>query len=168
MLSIKTFQATAAVLAVVGFGFAAPDAAAGSCSSNQPRYYHGNDAIGPHSRSHVNTRYGNSNFRISFEYGSYGHRQSDCRSHQRRGYGYGYGNKHVDYRHVQAQPRYSQKTVCKTKTVRTSHGHSRGYWSRVYVPPVYETRYTRCGTPYRVCVQDGYYKRVWVSRDHRY
>ncbi|MEO1236116.1 MAG: hypothetical protein AAFX76_04940 [Planctomycetota bacterium] len=43
------------------------------------------------------------------------------------------------------------------------HDRDRGYHQRVWVPPVYETRYRRCGTPYRVCVSRGYYKQVYVS-----
>lgn len=46
----------------------------------------------------------------------------------------------------------------------------RGHWQivheRVWVPPVYEYRYGRCGERIRVCVRRGYWKtierRVWV------
>lgn len=38
-----------------------------------------------------------------------------------------------------------------------------GYYTRVWVPPVYETRRRPCGRTDQVLVEDGYYKRVWVS-----
>ncbi|MFK7960623.1 MAG: hypothetical protein AB8G96_08850 [Phycisphaerales bacterium] len=33
---------------------------------------------------------------------------------------------------------------------------------RVWVDAVYRTRYDACGTPYRVCVREGYWKRVHI------
>ncbi len=53
----------------------------------------------------------------------------------------------VDYRHVVHRP-----------APRPS-----GYYTQVWVPPTYGYRYDHCGRRYRVCLSEGYYKRVWVS-----
>ena len=37
-----------------------------------------------------------------------------------------------------------------------------GYYRRVWVPPVYETRRRGCGTVYRVLVRPGCFRRIWV------
>ncbi len=36
-------------------------------------------------------------------------------------------------------------------------------YERVWIEPVYETRYDECGEPYRVLVCNGYWKKVYVA-----
>jgi hypothetical protein len=78
-------------------------------------------------------------------------------------------DRHADYgrHHRSRHVTYRSNTRCETTTVRyVEHRQPSGYWTSVYRPPVYETRYDRCGNPYRVCVREGYYERVWVSTGH--
>ena len=161
MLSSKCFQVALLAIAVIGLGFApAGDAMAGSCKND--RSYNGdrwnNRSYGgsthyqnnsyrdyshrDSSRSRVSATYRNDNVRLSVSFGS------------QRSYGH-------------HQPSYRNDTSCSNTVVYHAPQPS-GYWSRVYRSPVYETRYDSCGRPYRVCVQAGYYERVWVSNGHRY
>lgn len=38
-----------------------------------------------------------------------------------------------------------------------------GYHDRVWIDPVYEWRYRRCGTRYRHCVRQGCWDRRWIA-----
>lgn len=46
------------------------------------------------------------------------------------------------------------------------HG-SHGYYKSVWRSPVYRTVYDHCGRARRVCVQRGYFEKVWVSTPRR-
>ena len=156
MLSMKCFQAAAVALAAVGFGFAPAEASAGSCgkSRSYDRGYHG------HTSSHVSAHYRGDGYRVSVSYGS---------GHYDRGH---YNRRSCDRRTVtyhrshHVERSYHAPTRCETRTVRYVEHRPSGYWTRVYRPPVYETRYYACGTPYRVCVRAGYYEKVWVDTGH--
>jgi hypothetical protein len=37
-----------------------------------------------------------------------------------------------------------------------------GFYDRVWVEPIYEWRFRRCGTRFRHCVRQGFYDRRWV------
>lgn len=166
MLKTKCFRVALLAIAVIGLGFApAGDALAGDCKSSRSydrgyshghysghdRGYHRSSGVSYHyrssshrnySHSRVNASYRNDNVRFSVSVGSGGH-----------------------YSHH--QPRYRSSSSC-SKTVVYHSPQPSGYWKRVYHPPVYETRYHPCGTPYRVCVRAGYYERVWVSSSYCY
>lgn len=157
MLSMKCFQAAAVTLAALGFGFAGPNASAGSCGS-QRSYHSGHYG---HSGSHVRATFGGDHYRVSVSVGSsrhYGHGHTSHRRvyHRDRGY------HHQDRGYHHAPPR------CETRTVRHVVHQPSGYYKRVYHPPVYRTCYRECGTPYRECVRAGYYEKVWVSTGYHH
>lgn len=144
MFSMKYFQAAAISFATLGFGFAGTDASAGSCSSH--RSHHGG--------SHVSAHFGGDGYRVSVRIGS-GH-HSDRHVTYRQS-----SHRHHTSRH---HSRHQTHSRCETRTVQyVEYQPPTGYWTSVYRPPVYETRYDRCGNPYRVCIREGYYERVWVS-----
>ncbi|MGB0767879.1 MAG: hypothetical protein ACPGYV_09220 [Phycisphaeraceae bacterium] len=166
MLKLKWVQVAAIGLAAVGFGVApAGDADAGSCGNDrwsQDRW-HGSHHRASHDGWHRNSRGGH-----------YAHRGHVQRGYHHNGYDsrarISYRNDNVrfsvnvgSHRSYGHQPTVHRNTHVQRTTVYHSNPRSGGYWSRVYRPPVYETRYRRCGTPYRVCVRAGYYERVWVS-----
>lgn len=180
MTLVQRIKSAALALAVlVAFTFAASDAYAGSCKSDRGdqhdrghgkhdgRGYGKHDDRGRCDRGHYGHRgHDRSSIRVSFRYGS------DCGSSTRMVYhsgSYGYGRPDYD------RPGYHRSTRIRVRdcepvrrcepvhTYRYVETYSTGYWARVYVQPVDEIRYRCCGTPYRVCVQPGYYKRVWVS-----
>lgn len=41
-------------------------------------------------------------------------------------------------------------------------GRARGHYETRWVPPLYETRYDRCGRRHEVLIRDGYWEQVWV------
>lgn len=150
MFNLKCFQAAAMSLAALGFGFAGTDASAGSCGS-QRSYSHGH-----HSGGHVSASYRGDGYRVSVSVGS--------GRHYDRGHATYRSSRHYDRGHSRSYNRsYSR---CDTPVVHHVQHQPSGYWSRVYRPPVYETRYRSCGTPYRVCIRAGYYERVWVTTGH--
>lgn len=163
MLSSKCFQVGLLVIAAIGLGFApAGDALAGPCKSDrsyhsdrwdsrsygESRHYRNNShrdySQRDSSHSRVKASYRNDNVRFSVSVGS----DRSYRSYDVH------------------EPRYRSERSCR-ETVVYHHPQS-GYWKQVYHSPVYETRYDSCGRPYRVCVQAGYYERVWVSTGRRY
>lgn len=131
--------ATPAALALAGvLALPAQAAPRGHRSeSGHHREYSGHRAVSHKAhhrpRSGVKVSYHDKDFGLSVRFGDRGHR-----------------------RYVSHKPVY-----------RTSHypkrHHANGYWKQVWVPPVYAWHYRSCGTPYRVLVRHGYYKRVWVS-----
>lgn len=137
MLTMKCFQAAAVTLAALGFGFTGPDAFAGSCGSQRSH----------HSGARVSAHFGGDNYRVSVSVGSGRHYD---RGYSRRVY---HNERSYHYR----------SNRCDTQVVRYVETRPSGYWTQVYHPPVYETRYRSCGTPYRVCISAGYYEQVWVS-----
>jgi len=157
-------QAAAVILAVLGLGFTAPDAQAkhrNSTCSTTSSYHHGHHGhhghYGHHSRYSHHSRYGNSS--------------STRVSYKNDGFSVSLGFSSSDRYH--STPRYHSSSDSRvyhtpttrhhTHTSRTVYVNSSGYWSQVYVQPVYETRYDHCGNPYRTCVRAGYWKRVWVD-----
>lgn len=158
MLSLKGLKLGLLAFAVAGLSVVpAGEAAADKCKSDRSyqvgsdRYdgrsyrwslgsWHRDrwDSCRDSSRSRVKASYDNDRLRFSVSFGS-------DRGHDRD-------------RH---RPRY-RETSCDRPVV-VHRESSRGYWKRVYRSPVYETRYDRCGRPYRVCVREGYYERVWVD-----
>ena len=88
------------------------------------------------------------------------HHRGDRSSHHRQDYHRNRGHSHQS----SGRTFEYQRNSYNTRSYRQHHsrGHSGGYWTRVYRPPVYATRYNRCGQPYRVLVRCGYYERVWV------
>ncbi|MFN3168622.1 MAG: hypothetical protein ACE37H_16305 [Phycisphaeraceae bacterium] len=160
MFSMKCFQAAAFATALVVSGFAGLDASAGHDRHNR--------SCDRGSYSRVSATYGGDHYRVSVSIGSSSkHCYSDRRVTYRRGH-----DRHADYgRHYETRRvTYRSSSRCDTTPVRYVEVRPpSGYWTSVYRPPVYETRYDRCGNPYRVCVREGYYERVWVSTgDCRY
>lgn len=152
MFGLKCFQAAGVCLAMLGFGFTATDAQAGSCNSNRSynsghHYNSGyNHGYNRHS-NHGSVSYSNNNYRVQVSYNSGGH--------------YNSGNSYNSGR------RYQNSNYCSTPRVQVvQYQQPSGYWKQVYVQPVYEIRYRACGTAYRVCVRAGYYDRVWISYRH--
>lgn len=184
MLSMKFFQVALLAIATIGLGLApAGDAFAGSCNSrpshdrwhsskhydhraSHDRWHKRSSGVSYHYRSSSHSDYSRSRARVSY-------RNDNVRFSVSVGSG-----RHYDYHRpsyhkgsscsktvVYHQPRY-RSTSC-SKTVVVHNPPPSGYWKRVYHSPVYETRYASCGTPYRVCVREGYYERVWVSNSYR-
>ena len=167
MLSMKFFQVALLAIAAIGLGLApAGDAFAGSCSSrpshdrwhsskhydhraSHDRWHKRSSGVSYHYRSGSHCDYSRSRARVSY-------RNDNVRFSVSVGSG-----RHYDYH----QPRYRSGSSC-SKTVVYHSPPPSGYWKRVYHSPVYETRYSSCGTPYRVCVRAGYYERVWVSTSY--
>ena len=156
MLRFKLFQVAALGVAALGMSLAAPDASAGSCSSRQSYNGHGHDYNYSHGHGgYVSGGYRDGSVSLSFSVGSSRHYDS-CRTQP-----------------VFTRTVYRTTSTCAPPVTyhardRHHHQHSHhsqpsGHWSRCYRPPVYETRYYSCGTPYRVCVRAGYYENVWVS-----
>jgi|GEM_PF-1764409 len=164
MLSLKFVQVAALALAAVGFGLApAADAYAGSCSSNRPshdRWHSSNYDRPSHDRWHKPSSHTRHYSHRDTSHRSYGYdsrtRVSYRNDNVRFSVSLGSGSSHSHHRSTYHNS-YPSRTVVYTSS------RSNGYWTRVYRPPVYETRYRPCGTPYRVCVRAGYYERVWVS-----
>jgi len=124
-------------------------------------------------RSSTSVRYRNDGFSFSVRVGDndhYKHRRHSrhghdrhyrSRHHDKRHY----GNRHHHKRHVRYHTPHRKVYTQRTVVINNHHG---GYWKRVYVEPVYQTRYYSCGTPYRVSIRAGYWKKVWVSAGVRY
>lgn len=173
MLSSKCFQVVLLAVAAIGLGLApAGDAMAGACKSDR------GSSNRIHSGKHYNDRSGHHGWNNNRSSGtSYHYRSSSHHnySHSRTSVSYRNDNVrfsvsvgsggHYDYH----QPRYRSSSSCSKTVVYHTPQYTpppSGYWKRVYHSPVYETRYDSCGTPYRVCVQAGYYERVWVSTSY--
>ncbi|MEM9883591.1 MAG: hypothetical protein AAF800_11805 [Planctomycetota bacterium] len=90
------------------------------------------------------------------------HHRSVCVS----SHGKSYGHRH----HSSYYRTHDDRQTYDRRYYRVSRGdygyrqvrHS-GYHRRVWVPPVYRTRYDSCGKPLRVCVRRGYYRTVFVA-----
>ena len=54
-------------------------------------------------------------------------------------------------------PTYSTRVVVRSKHV------CQARYDMVWVEPVYEYRRNRCGQIVKVCVREGFYKKVWIS-----
>lgn len=173
MTRFNPFKAIAFTLALAGIGLTAPNADAGSRDKShyrssdhyQREYNRGHHYDhNRHYRSSSEHRYwrnhdrhSNEGLSFSIRLGSsdhYSHSSTRVSYHSSRGY-----DRHYSHPHSRTYSRSS----CDIQPVRKVVVESRGYWKRVYVPAVYETRYYACGTPYRVCTRASYYKRVWVS-----
>ncbi len=154
MLSMKCLQTLAVLLAAIGFGLAGTDASAGHDRDSR--------SCDRDSYSRVSATFGGDHYRVSVSVGSGGHYD---RGRYDRDCDRGYGDRgHVTYSRTYHSERvYTAPVRYETQTVRYVETRPSGYWSQVYHPPVYETRYDRCGYPIRVCVREGYYERVWVS-----
>ncbi|MEM1356022.1 MAG: hypothetical protein AAGC44_15755 [Planctomycetota bacterium] len=149
MFSMKLSQGLALLLAVVGFGFSAPDAHAGGCGSGYSYSYYG----GHHGRN-VSIGYHGPNFRFHVGVGRNYHRSySYCDTPRVNYYSHrsSYRSSYPTYRSTHRNVTYHQPSYQRG-----------GYWRQVWVPPVYNTRYDCHGYPYRVQVSAGYYDRVWV------
>ena len=142
MFNMKCLQIAGVCLAALGFGFTGTQAMAGPGGAHRA-----DDGV--KSQRSCNSGYdrgygghhGYNGVSVSYHDRNFGVSVSyDSSRHYRSGH---YGHYDRGYRHVRSQPS--------------------GYWTSVYRPPIYETRYLPCGTPYRVCVRAGYYERVWVS-----
>lgn len=159
MLDMKLSQGLALLLAVVGFGFSAPDALAGGCSSGYSYSYHG----GHHGRSVSVSYHGpNYSFGVSVGGGHYSHRSYSHRSYSycdtpRVAYNYTYRSSYRSCEPVYYAPRHTSVTYHQPAP------QPCGYWRQVWVAPVYATHYDCHGYPYRVQVSAGYYDRVWVE-----
>ncbi len=79
-------------------------------------------------------------------------------SHHRGHAGYHQTHARVHYHTTPGRYETYRERVC------VSHGH---YTTR-YIPPVYCTRYDRCGRPYRVMTKPGCYQKVWVPARYEY
>ena len=151
MLNMKCFQAAAVVFAVLGAAFVGPQAQAGHGSRDR--------SCDRGSYSRVSASYSGDHYRVSVSVGS----SSNCYSTSNVSYRYDSGYRD-SYRYESRHDDRYRGSSCNTTTVRyVEVQQPSGYWSSVYRPAVYETRYDHCGRPYRVCVADGYYERVWVS-----
>jgi len=157
MFSMKCFRLAALTLAALGFGLAGTDASAQHCGSQRSG-----------SHGHVSAGYHGGGYSVSVSYGTSSHNSrsgyrcesSDRYGHSNQGYDrYGSSGRSIEYR--SSGHGYANSSHYTTTT--TYHSAPSGYWGSVYCPPVYETRYNHCGTPYRVCVSPGHYDRVWVS-----
>lgn len=180
----RTLQAVAVVLAAAGLSFTSAEAYAGKdrtqhrdaehyqqeyqqvrhsdgYDQRQVRQHH-SDRFNYNSRyvSHQNDAYhrrGDSRWNVAISVGNtrgYHHRGFHHGDFRHRGFHHGNVH-HRGFHHNQHFGHINQQVVVSN--------HRGGYWNRVYIQPVYATRYYACGTPYRVCIRAGYWKRVWVS-----
>ncbi|MEM6459559.1 MAG: hypothetical protein AAF710_09235 [Planctomycetota bacterium] len=88
------------------------------------------------------------------------HHRFSC-GHAKKSYGY----QHHDHYHARTHHRgYHDRHRHHGWGDRHHHrGHSYGYHRRVWVPPVYRTRYGSCGRKFQVIVRHGYYRTVFVA-----
>jgi len=113
-----------------------------------------------------------------------GHHRHESRNYDRGHHGRGHHDNRGHARHSDHDRRSSvgfRITIGNTHRGHHDRGHYHrshytppsGYYTRVWVPPVYGYRYLSCGTRARVVIRPGYYKRVWVQTgysrgSHRY
>ena len=97
-----------------------------------------------------------------------GDRDHDRRKHRKRHRGYQDDDRRGD-KYGRHRSRYDNDDDRRPMHHRdrydhrhSSHHHP-GHFKRVWVPPVYVTRYDPCGRRYRVCIRAGYYNRIWVQ-----
>ena len=185
MITLKTFKAAAFALALAGLGLTTPNADAGSpdttvCRTSdqyQREYNRGQHYDQDRHYARTQNQHSNDGFSFSIRVGSsdrhynrhyngdsdryYTSRQVVYRNDRHR-------DGYYDAHRSRTYTRSAHDTYPTRRVVVVNHNAPSGYWKRVYVPAIYETRYYACGTPYRVCVRSSSYKRVWVSTSYRY
>lgn len=162
MLKLKSCKVALLAIAVIGLGLAPTGvASAGSCPSERSShsrwdYSRHNDYR--HSNNHWQSHGSSYHDRHSYRHDS---------TYSRVNAGYRHDNVRLSVSFGSSRSYDSCAPVVRTTTCSTPvivyNPPPSGYWTRVYHSPVYETRYDSCGRPYRVCVREGYYERVWVS-----